>query len=90
MKTIKPFKTNKLNGGVRKLFKFTNGYGASVVRHRFSYGNQVGKWELAVLQGPKHEICYTTPITDDVLGWLSNKDVQANLRAIKALPKLPT
>lgn len=77
--------------GVQYLFKFKNGYGASVVKHRGSYGHEDDKWELAVLEfedGGKSynwDITYETPITDDVEGWLTDEDVRNLLKRIKEL-----
>ena len=71
------------NGGVQRLFEFDNGYGASVIRHRGSYGFAQGKWELAVLQD--NDITYNTPITDDVIGHLTWSEVQSYLQQIKEL-----
>ena len=75
------------NGGVQKLYKFPNGYGASVVRHSFSYGGDEGLWELAVIRynGDHFDIDYGTPITDDVLGYLSEEGVDTILDKIAAL-----
>lgn len=73
-------------GGDQYKFTFGNGYGASVVRHPGSYGNTQGKWELAVLDS-NNRITYDTPLTDDVLGFLSESDVAETLRLIEALPK---
>lgn len=73
-----------LYGGERREYKFANGYGASVVRHPFSYGHEEGLWELAVL-GPDGHIIYATPITDDVLGYLSEEAVNEALAKISAL-----
>ncbi len=75
------------NGGVQKLYKFPNGYGASVVRHSFSYGGDEGPWELAVIRynGDHFDIDYGTPITDDVLGYLSEEGVDTILDKIAAL-----
>lgn len=63
--------------GVQYLKFFDNGYGVSVVKHNFSYGGQVGLWELAVIKVDEKEweICYDTPITDDVIGWLDENEV---------------
>lgn len=80
--------TNRMiNGGVQKLYKFPNGYGASVVRHSFSYGGDEGLWELAVIRYDKNhfDIDYSTHITDDVLGYLSEEDVDIILDKIAAL-----
>lgn len=77
-------------GGVQKLFRFANGYGASVVRFSGSYGGTAGLWELAVIKFTGDGITdftldYTTPITDDVLGHLSDEGVDAVLCRIEAL-----
>lgn len=76
-----------INGGVQKLYKFHNGYGASVVRHSFSYGEDEGLWELAVIRynGDHFDIDYSTPIAGDVLGYLSEEDVDTILDKIAAL-----
>jgi hypothetical protein len=72
-------------------FKFPNGYGASVVRFSImgglagSYGADRGLWELAVLDDDEN-LTYETPITDDVLGYLSDSDVVETLDKIAALP----
>ena len=41
--------TNRHNGGIQKVYKFPNGYGASVIQHRGSYGYQKGLWEVAFM-----------------------------------------
>lgn len=78
-----------VNGGIRYLFDFGNGYGASVVRHSFSYGGSQGLWELAVLlmkNGESQGLAYDTPVTGDVEGHLSEEDVQRLLEEIEQLP----
>lgn len=56
---------------------FDNGYGVSVITH--GYGSRQGLKELAVIihngKG-KYDLCYDTPITDDVIGWLTDKEVE--------------
>ena len=72
-------------------YGFPNGYGASVVRYQLgfagigSYGAEDGLWQLAVL-APDGSICYSTPITYDVLGWLTPGEVNTTLAQIKDLP----
>ncbi len=67
----------------QKIYSFDNGYGASVVCNLGSYGASDGLFELAVLKNG--EICYDTPITSDVLGWLNFDEVATLLKKIKAL-----
>ena len=74
---------NSHNGGVQKVYEFDNGYGASVIMHQGSYGFSKGLWELAVLQNG--ELCYDTPITNDVIGHLNEAEVNNYLNLIKEL-----
>ena len=78
-----PTEINEHYGGIQKTYKFDNGYGASVIRHKGSYGYAQGKWELAVLEGD--ELCYTSPITEDVIGHLTEDEVESILKQIKEL-----
>lgn len=73
--------------GIKYLFKFDNGLGASVVRTSFSYGGKEGLWELAVLDSDG-KVIYNTPITSDVEGFLTEQDVENLLNRIKNL--IPT
>jgi len=75
--------TNKVNGGIQKVYKFPNGYGASVIKHKGSYGYSKGLWELAVLN--EGELCYDTEITNDVIGHLNDPEVDRLLRKIHQL-----
>ena len=75
--------TNNVMGGIQKVFKFPNGYGASVIKHKGSYGYKSDLWELAVLQNGK--LCYDTEITDDVIGHLNDPEVDRLLRRIEQL-----
>lgn len=84
---VKSFSSKKLHGGRQMKIFFMNGYGASIVRHRFSYGNESGLFDSAVLRGDRinSDIAYDTPITDNVLGHLSEEEVFSYLRKIKDL-----
>lgn len=85
---IKPKRQNILQelDGVQQIYKFPNGYGASVVKHIWSYGGKDNLWELAVLKGK--DLCYNSPVTSDVLGWLTDDDVQRALKEIRALAEI--
>lgn len=76
--------------GLQKVYRFSNGYGASVVRSRYSYGNKEGKYELAVIQfdnqkNDSWDLCYETHLTNDVLGWLTWDEVEKYLSEIEKL-----
>ena len=81
----------------QRIYRFHNNYGASVVRRSYvsqeyqygSYGYFEGLWELAVIEWEDENewhITYDTPVTDDVLGCLSEEEVDATLTRIQALP----
>lgn len=75
--------------GIQYIFRFDNCYGASVIKNDVSYGHHADLWELAVLifdtDGTKLGIDYSTPITDDVLGCLTDDQVKDILDEIKNL-----
>jgi hypothetical protein len=74
--------------GTQKLYSFPNGYGASVVKHEYSYGGDKGFWELAVINNISEDgfdICYDTPITNDVIGHLNDPEVDRLLYLIRDL-----
>ena len=75
---------DNVNGGIQKVYKFPNGYGASVIKGPYTYGGKKGLWELAVLKG--EELCYDTDITSDVIGHLNDPEMDAVLRQIERLP----
>ena len=73
--------------GSQRVYKFPNGYGASVITG--GYGDLEHPYEVAVLQfedGDKYELTYDTPITDDVIGHLDVDGVNNILNQIKELP----
>lgn len=87
MYTIKDLEFKPLWNGVQAKMFFPNGYGVSVVKHKYSYGGDRGLWEIAVLKGTKHDwnICYDTDITDDVLGYQTDQDVTDVMRRVQEL-----
>jgi hypothetical protein len=70
--------------GVQYHYKAENGYGASIIQTTGSYGSKQGLWELAVLDS-NEQITYNTSITNDVLGYLSEEEVNQTLEKIKNL-----
>ena len=92
---IKGFEQNLIEkkpiwDGIQHLFRFDNGYGASVVKHHGSYGSYEDLWELAVIRFDDHAawyLTYDTPITNDVEGFLKDKDVRNLLKQIRDLQK---
>lgn len=86
MKTFNDLEFNELDSfynGVQARVIFENGYGASVVKHDFSYGGKDGLYELAVIKDD--DLCYTTPVTNDVEGYLSEDEVTELLKQIQEL-----
>jgi hypothetical protein len=75
-----------LSDGYKKVYKFGNGYGASVVCNQFSYGGDKGFFEVAVIDA-SGEMVYDTPVTSDVIGWLDFDGVAKTLQEIQCLPK---
>ena len=73
--------------GVQAKHFFNNGYGVSIIQSPNSYGGDEGLYELAVLEGneDEYEICYHTPITSDVLGHLTEEQVESYLAEIEKL-----
>jgi hypothetical protein len=86
MKSFKDieFKPHSFGEGVHGLLFFPNGYGVSVVRYKnpisksfSSYTSNDSEWEVAVITGNKDkwELCYDTDITNDVIGHLTEGEV---------------
>lgn len=80
------------------VFKFDNGYGASVICHYIvpkkgvkyisTHGSKEKPFELAVLCNfyeDGYELTYNTPITNDVIGYLTEKEVEEYLEKIENL-----
>jgi hypothetical protein len=87
MKTFEDidFKINPMGEefGITSRTKFENGYEASVVKSEHSYGGRDGLYELAIFKDG--EICYDTPITNDVIGYLTMQEVTDTFIEIQKL-----
>ena len=83
-----PAEIKPLLNGKQLLFKFDNGYGASVINNDMSYGES-DEFELAVIISTDTDqgwsLCYVTGITDDVIGCLTWNETEEILAKIEAL-----
>ena len=72
---------------VQYIFRFENDYGASVVKGMGTYGHELDLWELGVItfDGCDWHLTYDTPITEDVIGYLTDEQVMDILKQIQAL-----
>lgn len=82
------FVPHPIFAGIQARFEFENGYGVSVVRAEITYGAKNGLYELAVTVD--RQPVQDTPITDDVLGWLTPDAVTRHMQQVAALPPRDT
>ena len=84
----KGFVQHKLfDNGEQVIFEFKNGYGASVLTGRIAYCNRNQPFEIAVTRNGY--LCYDTPITNDVIGYLTIDEALKVLDDIEKLPDAP-
>ncbi|MBQ9267126.1 MAG: hypothetical protein IJ217_02440 [Clostridia bacterium] len=72
--------------GFHAVYKFPNGYGASVIRGPYSYGGKFGLYELAILKDG--DICYDhNEVTglDGVVGFQTEEQIGELLERIRLL-----
>ena len=83
-----------IGNGRQLIWKFKNGFGASVVQFKIpitnsfgSYTNNDNEWELAVIKFKEDNfsLTYETEITNDVIGYLTKEKVEKLLMKIKSL-----
>src|SRR3990167_10258709 len=95
-----PANVEGISNGIQKIWKFSNGYGASVIQFKIlgnfvSYTSNDNEWELAVLRFKNNDIkdtdnfdlCYTTQITANVIGHLTSEEV---IKILERIEKLET
>lgn len=93
--SIEPVFEQEWLGGGQRMYRFDNGYGASVVRNLISYGGAEGWWELAVVAFQPGgtiddwDFVYGNPVTgsDAVRGWLNDARLHEALTMIRAFPR---
>ena len=73
--------------GIQKIYRFPNGYGASVIKNDYSYGNQLGLWEIALLRFNDEGAHWLTTLEpyfeDGLIGYLDDAEVLKLLNWIK-------
>ena len=89
MKTFEDLEFEQLNDapymvGKKSRMHFDNGFGVSVVSHTHSYGGRSGLYEVAVLD-KDGLLTYETPVTSDVIGYLSEEDVTYVMKQVQEL-----
>jgi hypothetical protein len=89
MKTFEDLEFEQLNDapymvGKKSRMYFDNGFGVSVVSHTHSYGGRDGLYEVAVLD-KDGLLTYETPVTSDVIGYLSEEDVTDVMKQVQEL-----
>lgn len=99
---FEPIKVSQLLGGYCWLYKFDNGYGASVVLHSGSYGREDGLYELLLakfmgngIDWDHPDVAFIENITESepggddhgLYGWLDSTEVTRILGAIRGYTK---
>ena len=62
---------------------FENRYGVSVIIGKGLYSNGINTYELAIIYDNK--ICYDTPITNDVMGYLTEDEISNIMKQVQYL-----
>lgn len=65
------------------VMRFDNGYGISVVKGNMFYSNGIDTHEVGILK--EGVLCYDTPITDDVIGYVNADEVSNIMKQIQEL-----
>ena len=89
MKTFQDLEFEQINDapfmvGKKARMHFDNGFGVSVVSHTYSYGGKNGLFEIAVLDKDGN-LTYDTPVTSDVIGYLTEEDVTNVMKQVQEL-----
>ena len=70
-------------GGYQDIYRFENGYGASVVNHSGSYGIELGV--IQFFDNDEWHLTYETTVSSDVIGHLNYEALVDLLIRIQAL-----
>lgn len=87
--TFEDLQFEEIDYGIAAHHLFDNHYGVSVIQNPYSYGGREGLYELAVIRMTPDmkysELCYDTPITNDVLGYLTPEEVTDIMKQVSEL-----
>lgn len=64
--------------------QFPNGYGVSVIDGDYDFCDN-GTYEVAIMKDG--ELCYDTPLTDDVLGYQTPGEIDEILKEVESYEK---
>ena len=81
----KHYPDNEHNNYHRTL-SMENGYSISIICNSFSIGGTSGLFEIALKHGTLNTICYATPVTENVIGWVSFGEVDKLIKEVSRLP----
>lgn len=81
--SLPPYLREQYQNARQAIMDFDNGYGVSVIIGKCFYSNGIDTYELAVLKDGG--LCYDTPVTDDVLGGLSEDEVTEAMKKLQLL-----
>ena len=74
-------------GGVQRMYDFSNGYGASVIRHEGSMGYDHGLWECAAIYKDGDLVCMPG-MRDVAVGHMNENEVDDFLHLVESRPPL--
>ena len=75
---------NNMPNTYHRILTMENGYAISIICNTRSVGGTSGLFEVAVKHGD--HMCYATPITDNVIGWVSFGSVSELIKDVSNLP----
>jgi len=81
------FNVHVIGNGLSARAQFANNYGVSVISTAYSYGGDMGLYELAVLDADGN-LTYSTPVTGDVEGHLEEDDDTRLMKKVQDLPEI--
>lgn len=68
----------------RAFYQFPNGYGVSVIDGDYAYCDN-GTYEVAIMKDG--EICFDTPLTDEVLRYQTPEEIEEILKEVESYKK---